>query len=195
MSSQPQPRSTPSWTADMSSTAVVVPRRRLQPQRPRLSSTAATGGPEGGGVAGRGSASSSTSASHDEPSAAEPVQSAQTAHPGGTSIEAIPERFRSVFKYPRFNAMQSKVLPDLLRTDRSLVISAPTVRSSCVRGLAALDLPCLGLAHSPPDPAALLSFAHVRLIHHLSDLCSSLSLDIRFNAGYWRAGGGQDRGA
>ncbi|KAJ8959090.1 hypothetical protein NQ318_022347 [Aromia moschata] len=43
------------------------------------------------------------------------------------SIEEIPIPYRSIFnEYPCFNAVQSKVLDDILHTDHSVVISSPT---------------------------------------------------------------------
>ena len=50
-----------------------------------------------------------------------------------------------MFRYPTFNAMQSKVLPDLLRTDRSLVISAPTGAGKTV----ALELALIRMLQTP----------------------------------------------
>ncbi|KAI8099039.1 Sec63 Brl domain-containing protein [Halteromyces radiatus] len=42
------------------------------------------------------------------------------------SIMEIPEMYRSIFKYPYFNRMQSEAMDKVLYTDENIVISAPT---------------------------------------------------------------------
>ena len=42
------------------------------------------------------------------------------------SSDELPDRFRSVFRYPLFNAIQSKCLPTAYNSDDNLVVSAPT---------------------------------------------------------------------
>lgn len=56
-----------------------------------------------------------------------------TFHPNPTvdgiqlvSTNELPDRFRSVFKFPLFNAIQSKVFPAVYRSDDNVVVSAPT---------------------------------------------------------------------
>ncbi|XP_038054687.1 probable ATP-dependent DNA helicase HFM1 [Patiria miniata] len=54
--------------------------------------------------------------------------------PGGTthsgnklrSVTEIPKQYRSVFPFPYFNIVQSKVLDDVLYTDKHMVVCAPT---------------------------------------------------------------------
>ncbi|XP_048478525.1 probable ATP-dependent DNA helicase HFM1 [Plutella xylostella] len=42
------------------------------------------------------------------------------------SIEEIDEKYRSVFTYPFFNLVQSKIIEDALYSDKSMVVCAPT---------------------------------------------------------------------
>ena len=42
------------------------------------------------------------------------------------SPHELPDKFRSVFPYPTFNAVQSKCFPTVYNTDENLVVSAPT---------------------------------------------------------------------
>ncbi|KAI5800118.1 Sec63 Brl domain-containing protein [Geopyxis carbonaria] len=42
------------------------------------------------------------------------------------SVEILPERFRSVFKYPQFNAVQSRCYETVYNTEKNIVVSAPT---------------------------------------------------------------------
>ncbi|XP_022085821.1 probable ATP-dependent DNA helicase HFM1 [Acanthaster planci] len=54
--------------------------------------------------------------------------------PGGTTcpgstlrpVNEIPKKYRSVFPFPYFNIVQSKVLDDVLYTDKHMVVCAPT---------------------------------------------------------------------
>ncbi|XP_077288103.1 uncharacterized protein LOC143912681 [Arctopsyche grandis] len=45
---------------------------------------------------------------------------------GFRSIEEIPPIYRHIFQYPYFNKMQSQVMDDVLYSDKSVVVSAPT---------------------------------------------------------------------
>lgn len=42
------------------------------------------------------------------------------------SLNEMPDRLRSVFRYPLFNAIQSKCFPTAYKSDNNLVVSAPT---------------------------------------------------------------------
>ena len=42
------------------------------------------------------------------------------------SLDELPDRLRSVFRYPLFNAIQSKCFPTAYKSDDNLVVSAPT---------------------------------------------------------------------
>ena len=42
------------------------------------------------------------------------------------SLNEMPDRLRSVFRYPLFNAIQSKCFPTAYKSDHNLVVSAPT---------------------------------------------------------------------
>jgi len=42
------------------------------------------------------------------------------------SLDNLPDRFRSVFKYELFNAVQSKCFPNVYGTDDNMIISSPT---------------------------------------------------------------------
>lgn len=41
-------------------------------------------------------------------------------------LTALPDRLRSLFRFPYFNAMQSKAFPSIYETDKNIVLSAPT---------------------------------------------------------------------
>jgi hypothetical protein len=41
-------------------------------------------------------------------------------------LTALPDRLQSLFRFPYFNAMQSKAFPPIYETDKNIVLSAPT---------------------------------------------------------------------
>lgn len=91
---------------------------------------------------GRGGASSSSAA----PTAAAAASSSVPGRPrtdarGHTivasstlSIDQLPERFRCVFPYPRFNRVQTTCFHAAFNTDKNVIVSAPTGQRRGKRG-------------------------------------------------------------
>lgn len=46
------------------------------------------------------------------------------------SIDILPERFRIIFPYPRFNRVQTTCFPTVFNTDENVIVSAPTGQES-----------------------------------------------------------------
>ncbi|XP_019646641.1 PREDICTED: LOW QUALITY PROTEIN: probable ATP-dependent DNA helicase HFM1 [Branchiostoma belcheri] len=101
--------------------------------------------------------------------------------PGGTvtgetrqlrSVQEIPEQFRSVFKeFPYFNIVQSKVLDDVLYTDKPLVVCAPTGSGKTVIFELAIIRLLVRLGNTPVYNAKIVYMAPMKA------LCSERYLD------------------
>ncbi|CAH1232813.1 SNRNP200 [Branchiostoma lanceolatum] len=101
--------------------------------------------------------------------------------PGGTttgetrqlrSVHEIPDQFRSVFKeFPYFNIVQSKVLDDVLYTDKPLVVCAPTGSGKTVIFELAIIRLLIRLANTPVYNAKVVYMAPMKA------LCSERYLD------------------
>ncbi|XP_035691410.1 LOW QUALITY PROTEIN: probable ATP-dependent DNA helicase HFM1 [Branchiostoma floridae] len=101
--------------------------------------------------------------------------------PGGTttgetrqlrSVHEIPEQFRPVFKeFPYFNIVQSKVLDDVLYTDKPLVVCAPTGSGKTVIFELAIIRLLVRLGNTPIYNAKIVYMAPMKA------LCSERYLD------------------
>jgi ATP-dependent DNA helicase HFM1/MER3 len=63
------------------------------------------------------------------------------------STHELPDRFRSVFKFPNFNAVQSKCFPTVYRTNDNFVLSSPTGSGKT----AIFELAILRIIHGFPN--------------------------------------------